>query len=96
MQCLAAGVIQLYLTEPPLHKEWIKKTTGIITLIRDNPRRSFFLRLYCLQRKAMLWEHEVYNAMDYKAPMSYFHTFEAEDCMTAFNFASETDAVTLR
>ncbi|XP_054012510.1 actin nucleation-promoting factor WASL [Hylaeus anthracinus] len=95
-QCLAAGIIQLYLTEPPLHKEWIKKTTGIITLIRDNPRRSFFLRLYCLQRKAMLWEHEVYNAMDYKAPLMYFHTFEAEDCMAAFNFASETDAVTLR
>ncbi|XP_031826451.2 uncharacterized protein LOC116424326 [Nomia melanderi] len=95
-QCLAAGVIQLYLTEPPLHKEWIKKTTGIITLIRDNPRRSFFLRLYCLQRRAMLWEHEVYNAMDYKAPLTYFHTFEAEDYMAAFNFASETDAVTLR
>ncbi|XP_043248538.1 neural Wiskott-Aldrich syndrome protein-like [Colletes gigas] len=95
-QCLAAGIIQLYLTESPLHKEWIKKTTGIITLIRDNPKRSFFLRLYCLQRKAMLWEHEVYNAMDYKAPLTYFHTFEAEDCMAAFNFASETDAVTLR
>ncbi|KAG7189674.1 hypothetical protein KM043_017346 [Ampulex compressa] len=95
-QCLAAGVIQLYLTEPPIHKDWIKKNTGIITLIRDNPRRSFFLRLYCLQRKAMLWEHEVYNSMDYKAPLSYFHTFEAEECMAAFNFASETEAVTLR
>ncbi|XP_076286940.1 uncharacterized protein LOC143212235 [Lasioglossum baleicum] len=95
-QCLAAGVIQLYLTEPPIHKEWIKKTTGIITLIRDNPRRSFFLRLYCLQRRAMIWEHEVYNAMGYKAPLSYFHTFEAEEYMAAFNFASETDALTLR
>ncbi|XP_076649481.1 uncharacterized protein LOC143357119 [Halictus rubicundus] len=95
-QCLAAGVIQLYLTEPPMHKEWIKKTTGIITLIRDNPRRSFFLRLYCLQRRAMIWEHEVYNAMDYRAPLSYFHTFEAEEYMAAFNFASDTDAVTLR
>lgn len=95
-QCLAAGIIQLYLTEPPLHRDWIKKSTGIITLIRDNPRRSFFLRLYCLQRKAMLWEHEVYNSMEYKAPISYFHTFEAEDCMAAFNFASETEAITLR
>ncbi|XP_011875442.1 PREDICTED: neural Wiskott-Aldrich syndrome protein [Vollenhovia emeryi] len=95
-QCLAAGVIQLYLTEAPLHKDWIKKNTGIITLIRDNPRRSFFLRLYCLQRKMMLWEHEIYNSMDYKAPMSYFHTFEAEYCMAAFNFASETEAITLR
>ncbi|XP_024876801.1 neural Wiskott-Aldrich syndrome protein-like [Temnothorax curvispinosus] len=95
-QCLAAGVIQLYLTEAPLHKDWIKKNTGIITLIRDNPRRSFFLRLFCLQRKIMLWEHEIYNSMDYKAPMSYFHTFEAEDCMAGFNFASETEAITLR
>ncbi|KAG5343947.1 WASP protein, partial [Acromyrmex heyeri] len=95
-QCLAAGVIQLYLTEAPLHKDWVKKNTGIITLIRDNPRRSFFLRLYCLQRKIMIWEHEIYNSMDYKAPMSYFHTFEAEDCMAAFNFASETEAITLR
>ncbi|XP_039303453.1 neural Wiskott-Aldrich syndrome protein [Solenopsis invicta] len=95
-QCLAAGVIQLYLTDAPLHKDWIKKNTGIITLIRDNPRRSFFLRLYCLQKKIMLWEHEIYNSMDYKAPMSYFHTFEAEDCMAAFNFASETEAITLR
>ncbi|CAD6239969.1 GSCOCG00002445001-RA-CDS [Cotesia congregata] len=38
-QCLAAGVIQLYLTELPDHREWIKKNTGIITLIRDNPKR---------------------------------------------------------
>lgn len=44
----------------------------------------------------MLWEHEVYNSMEYKAPISYFHTFEAEDCMAAFNFASETEAITLR
>ncbi|XP_015177837.1 PREDICTED: neural Wiskott-Aldrich syndrome protein isoform X2 [Polistes dominula] len=95
-QCLAAGVIQLYLTEPPFHKEWVKKNTGIITLIRDNPRRSFFLRLYCLQRRAMLWEHEVYNSMDYKTPLVYFHTFEAEECMAAFNFANEVEAITLR
>ncbi|KAI4478562.1 PREDICTED: neural Wiskott-Aldrich syndrome protein-like [Polistes canadensis] len=95
-QCLAAGIIQLYLTEPPFHKEWVKKNTGIITLIRDNPRRSFFLRLYCLQRRAMLWEHEVYNSMDYKTPLVYFHTFEAEECMAAFNFANEVEAITLR
>ncbi|XP_033211048.1 neural Wiskott-Aldrich syndrome protein-like isoform X2 [Belonocnema kinseyi] len=94
--CLGAGIIQLYLTEPPSHNEWLKRNTGVITLIRDNPKRSFFLRLYCPQKKAMLWEHEVYNAIDYKAPTSYFHTFEGEDCMMAFNFASDFDANFLR
>lgn len=44
----------------------------------------------------MLWEHEVYNSMDYRAPLAYFHTFEGEDSMTAFNFANETDAIVLR
>ena len=34
--------------------------------------------------------------MDYQAPVNYFHTFEAEDCMAAFNFASETDAIVLK
>ncbi|KAK0074247.1 hypothetical protein PV325_008597 [Microctonus aethiopoides] len=95
-QCLAAGVIQLYLTEPPTHREWIRKNTGVITLIRDNPKRSYFLRLYCLQRKAMLWEQELYNSMDYNAPITYFHTFEGEDCMAAFNFANETEAMIMR
>lgn len=65
-------------------------------MIRDNPKRSYFFRLYCLQRRAMLWEHEVYNSLEYHAPLPYFHTFEAEDCMVAFNFANETDAITLR
>ncbi|KAL7288564.1 hypothetical protein TKK_0017305 [Trichogramma kaykai] len=95
-QCLAAGIIQLYLTEPPRHNEWIKKNTGIITLIRDTSKRSFFLRLYCIQKKTLLWEHEVYMSIEYKAPENYFHTFEAEDCMAAFNFASETDAIVLK
>ncbi|XP_012267587.2 neural Wiskott-Aldrich syndrome protein-like [Athalia rosae] len=95
-QCLAAGVVQLYQTETPLHRDWVKKDTGVITLIKDNPKRSYFFRLYCIQRKAMLWEHEVYNSMDYKAPMSHFHTFEGEESMIAFNFANETDAIILR
>lgn len=44
----------------------------------------------------MLWEHEVYNSMEYNAPMPYFHTFEGEECMAAFNFADETEAIILR
>ncbi|XP_043484036.1 neural Wiskott-Aldrich syndrome protein-like [Leptopilina heterotoma] len=94
--CLATGIIQLYLTEPPTHNEWLKRNTGVLTLIRDNPKRSFFLRLYCLQRKAMLWEHEIYNAIEYKAPAPFFQTFEGEESMMAFNFASEHDAFVLR
>lgn len=44
----------------------------------------------------MLWEQELYNSMDYNAPITYFHTFEGEDCMAAFNFANETEAMIMR
>ena len=49
-------------------------------------------RLYCLSRKALVWENELYNSLEYTAPRAWLHTFEAESCMAAFNFADEEEA----
>ncbi|KPJ17824.1 Neural Wiskott-Aldrich syndrome protein [Papilio machaon] len=95
-QSLATAVVQLFTTEGPAHSEWKKKDTGVLCLIKDNGRRSYFFRIYCLYRKAMIWEHEVYLQIEYKSPRPYLHTFEAEDYMTAFNFANEDEAKILR
>ncbi|XP_045457076.1 neural Wiskott-Aldrich syndrome protein-like [Melitaea cinxia] len=95
-QSLATAVVQLFTTEGPAHSEWKKKDTGVLCLIKDNSKRSYFFRIYCLYRKAMIWEHEVYLQIDYKSPRPYLHTFEAEEYMTAFNFANEDEARTLR
>ncbi|XP_048481740.1 wiskott-Aldrich syndrome protein isoform X1 [Plutella xylostella] len=93
---LSTAVVQLFTTEGPAHSEWKKKDTGILCLIKDNGKRSYFFRIYCLYRKAMIWEHEVYIQIEYKCPRSYLHTFEAEEYMTAFNFANEDEARSLR
>ncbi|CAH2267810.1 jg5747 [Pararge aegeria aegeria] len=95
-QSLATAVVQLFTTEGPGHSEWKKKDTGVLCLIKDNSKRSYFFRIYCLYRKAMIWEHEVYLQIEYKSPRPYLHTFEAEDYMTAFNFANEDEARVLR
>ncbi|XP_013148444.1 PREDICTED: wiskott-Aldrich syndrome protein-like [Papilio polytes] len=95
-QSLATAVVQLFTTEGPAHSEWKKKDTGVLCLIKDNGRRSYFFRIYCLYRKAMIWEHEVYLQIEYKSPRPYLHTFEAEDYMTAFNFANEDEARILK
>ncbi|XP_041973647.1 neural Wiskott-Aldrich syndrome protein-like [Aricia agestis] len=95
-QSLATAVVQLFTTEGPGHSEWKKKDTGVLCLIKDNARRSYFFRIYCLYRKSMIWEHEVYNQIEYKSPRPYLHTFEAEEYMTAFNFANEDEATKLR
>lgn len=52
----------------------------------------FVVRLYCLSRKALIWENEFYNTLEYTAPRAWFHTFEADKCMAAFNFADEEEA----
>uniref|UniRef100_A0A0A9XCC5 Neural Wiskott-Aldrich syndrome protein n=1 Tax=Lygus hesperus TaxID=30085 RepID=A0A0A9XCC5_LYGHE len=43
----------------------------------------------------MLWEHELYRDMKYLAPKPFFHTFEAEDCIVAFNFADKKESLFL-
>ncbi|XP_072935575.1 actin nucleation-promoting factor WAS-like [Epargyreus clarus] len=95
-QSLATAVVQLFTTEGPEHSEWKKKDTGVLCLIKDNSKRSYFFRIYCLCRKAMIWEHEVYMQIEYNSPRPYLHTFEAEEYMTAFNFANEDEAKILR
>lgn len=95
-QSLATAVVQLFTTEDPSHSKWKKKDTGVLCLVKDNARRSYFFRIYCLFRKAMIWEQEVYLQIEYKSPRSFLHTFEAEDCMAAFNFANENEADVLR
>ncbi|CAF4896841.1 unnamed protein product [Pieris macdunnoughi] len=95
-QSLATAVVQLFTTEGPGHTEWKKKDTGVLCLIKDNAKRSYFFRIYCLYRKTMIWEHEVYMQIEYRSPRPYLHTFEAEEYMTAFNFANEEEARVLR
>ncbi|XP_017300812.1 neural Wiskott-Aldrich syndrome protein [Diaphorina citri] len=95
-QALSTTVIQLFTTDGPNDNEWHKRCFGILCLVKDNPRKSYFFRLYCLTRKQLLWEHELYTGMDYMAPQNFLHIFEAEDCVVAFNFASEEEARHMR
>lgn len=95
-QSLAAGVVQVFVTDSPDHSAWRRFDAGVLCLVKDNQRRSYFFRLYCLTRCQMVWEHEVYNSMDYKCPKMWLHTFEGEDSIVAFNFASEDDARSIK
>lgn len=95
-QALSTTVVQLYCTEGPDGTHWMKKDIGVLCLVRDINRRSYFFRLFCPLRNRMVWEHEIYNSMQYLAPKSFLHTFEAEERIVAFNFASEDEAIHMR
>ncbi|KAK9888656.1 hypothetical protein WA026_000885 [Henosepilachna vigintioctopunctata] len=91
-QTLSTTVIQLFLTEPPSHTQWIRKDTGVLCFVKDNIKKSYFFRLLCLRRNNLIWEHEMYHNLEYVESTSFFHIFEGQDCLVSFNFANIEEA----
>lgn len=77
-QTLATTVVQLFVTTPPNHSQWIKKDTGVLCFVKDNTKKNYFFRLYNLKKNTLSWEHEMYNNMEYIESMSFFHLFEGK------------------
>ena len=71
-------VAQLYQTEGPTHSRWIKKHTGALCFVKDNGKRSYYCRMFCLMRHEMVWEHEMYDTIDIARTRPYLLTFEGQ------------------
>lgn len=74
---LCTTVAQVYLTEPP-DCRWLKKATGALCFVKDNAKRSYFCRLYCLIKHRLMWEQEMYDTIDISKSQPYLLTFEGE------------------
>ncbi|XP_007956109.1 wiskott-Aldrich syndrome protein [Orycteropus afer afer] len=93
---LATTVVQLYLALPPGAEHWTKEHCGAVCFVKDNPQKSYFIRLYSLQAGRMLWEQELYSQLVYSTPTPFFHTFAGDDCQAGLNFADEGEAQDFR
>uniref|UniRef100_A0A182MBE4 Neural Wiskott-Aldrich syndrome protein n=1 Tax=Anopheles culicifacies TaxID=139723 RepID=A0A182MBE4_9DIPT len=91
-QTLSTAVVQLYTTQSPAHASWVKRCTGALCFIKDNLRKSYYFRLYCLKANQMVWEQELYEKIEVTQPKPYLITFEGQDGIVAFNFATEDEA----
>ncbi|XP_053661556.1 actin nucleation-promoting factor WASL [Anopheles marshallii] len=91
-QTLSTAVVQLYTTQSPAHASWVKRCTGALCFIKDNIRKSYYFRLYCLKSNQMVWEQELYEKIEVTQPKPYLITFEGQDGIVAFNFATEDEA----
>ncbi|XP_055124975.1 actin nucleation-promoting factor WAS isoform X2 [Symphalangus syndactylus] len=93
---LATAVVQLYLALPPGAEHWTKEHCGAVCFVKDNPQKSYFIRLYGLQAGRLLWEQELYSQLVYSTPTPFFHTFAGDDCQAGLNFADEDEAQAFR
>ena len=64
----------------------------MVCLVKDNPKRSYFIRVLDFDRKTVVFDQEIYNQFRYRSPRAYFHTFEAENGQVGLNFADEGEA----
>ncbi|XP_072705036.1 LOW QUALITY PROTEIN: actin nucleation-promoting factor WAS [Ciconia boyciana] len=89
---LATAVVQLVVAEPGPRGPGAKGGCGVACLVRDSPRRSYFIRLYCLAAGSLWWEQELHGEMGYAAPTPFFHTFASHEGRAGLNFADEGEA----
>uniref|UniRef100_A0A8C3FIV9 WASP actin nucleation promoting factor n=1 Tax=Chrysemys picta bellii TaxID=8478 RepID=A0A8C3FIV9_CHRPI len=89
---LATSVAQLYQAMPPNSQVWGKQGCGVLCLVKDNPRRSYFIRLFDLKDRRLTWELELSSQLVYSAVTPYFHTFPGDECQAGLNFADEAEA----
>lgn len=93
---LATAVVQLYLALPPGAEHWTMEHCGAVCFVKDNPQKSYFIRLYGLQAGRLLWEQELYSQLVYLTPTPFFHTFAGDDCQVGLNFSDESEAQAFR
>uniref|UniRef100_A0A8C8II78 WASP actin nucleation promoting factor a n=1 Tax=Oncorhynchus tshawytscha TaxID=74940 RepID=A0A8C8II78_ONCTS len=91
---LATAVVQLYMALPHSPTCWSLQHTGVACFTKDNPRRSYFIRLFDVKKGQLTWEQELYNQMVYHSPRPFFHAFAADDCQVGLNFVNEQESET--
>ncbi|XP_062368022.1 actin nucleation-promoting factor WAS [Cinclus cinclus] len=102
-KCVSLGtaVVQLLVAEPggvPKNSggvpggSWSLRGCGVACLVRDSPRRSYFIRIFRLPAGLLWWEQELQGGMGYKSPTPFFHTFVSHEGWAGLNFASEAEA----
>eukprot|EP00731_Ephydatia_muelleri_P016672 Em0009g1096a len=74
-------------------KQWTKFKTGVVCLVKDNSKKSYYIRLLDLTTRSMVFEQEIYNQFTYKKDTPFFHSFPGDKFMVGMNFADRSEAM---
>uniref|UniRef100_A0A665TSS3 WASP like actin nucleation promoting factor b n=1 Tax=Echeneis naucrates TaxID=173247 RepID=A0A665TSS3_ECHNA len=87
---LCSAVVQVFTADRT--SSWNKKCCGVACLVKDNPNRSYFIRVFDIREGKMMFEQELYNNFNIYFPKPYFITFAGDTCQVGLNFANEEEA----
>ncbi|XP_047430901.1 WASP like actin nucleation promoting factor b isoform X2 [Mugil cephalus] len=91
---LSSAVVQVFTADR--NSSWSKRCCGVACLVKDNPQRSYFIRVFDIRDGKMMFEQELYNNFTTYLPKPYFITFAGDKCQVGLNFASEEETKRFR
>ncbi len=62
----------------PDQSRWQVKETGVVCLVRDTTKKSYFIQVFSLGTRSMVFRQEIYNQFEYEVPNHCFLTFEGD------------------
>ncbi|AWO98027.1 putative neural Wiskott-Aldrich syndrome protein-like [Scophthalmus maximus] len=86
---LSSAVVQVYTADR--NSSWNKRCCGVACLVKDNPLRSYFIRVLDIKDGKTTFEQELYNNFSVHTTKPYFITFAGDSCQVGLNFASEEE-----
>ncbi|XP_077568159.1 actin nucleation-promoting factor WASL-like isoform X2 [Stigmatopora nigra] len=91
---LCSAVVQVYVADRSCG--WLKKCCGVACLVKDNPQRSYFIRVFDVKEGKTMFEQELYHNFSISCARSYFISFVGDTNQIGLNFASEEEAKRFR
>ncbi|XP_077373889.1 WASP like actin nucleation promoting factor a isoform X3 [Festucalex cinctus] len=91
---LCSAVVQVYAADRACG--WLKKCCGVACLVKDNPQRSYFIRVFDIKEGKTMFEQELYHNFAISCARSYFISFVGDSNQIGLNFASEEEAKRFR
>uniref|UniRef100_A0A096M1Y6 WASP like actin nucleation promoting factor n=1 Tax=Poecilia formosa TaxID=48698 RepID=A0A096M1Y6_POEFO len=75
---LSSGVVQVYTADR--NGSWTKRCCGVACLVKDNPQRSYFIRVLDIRDGKTMFEQELYTGFIDTLQRPYFITFSGDSC----------------
>ncbi|KAF7288154.1 hypothetical protein HMN09_01421900 [Mycena chlorophos] len=89
--CLA----RIYYAHPSPNKWSYAGLQGALAFVKDNTKNTHYFRMVDLTgTRGVIWEHELYDGLQYQPDTAYLHSFPSDNCMVAFVFADEREGKT--
>ncbi|XP_047245409.1 WASP like actin nucleation promoting factor b isoform X2 [Girardinichthys multiradiatus] len=87
---MSSGVVQVFTADR--NGSWNRRCCGVACLVKDNIRRSYFIRVLDIREGKTMFEQELYTGFTDNLQRPYFITFAGDTCQVGLNFSSEEES----